>query len=151
MRCGRVGAAAQVRCVSLEVLYERCAVHGTARCGGRCGSRGRCGKKGRARGLAHGSGEPASRFFCGALQLELVGARCAAPAALLPCESPPVPRRVRGVRGCNERGQRENPGGSRWGDALSTHLPPRARRGLTRASAVHLPWATRGARRGGGQ
>ena len=95
--------------------------------------------------------EPASACgFCGALQLELVGVRCAAPAALLPCESPPVPRRVRGVRGCNERGQRENPGGSRWGDALSTHLPPRARRGLTRASAVHLPWATRGARRGGG-
>jgi hypothetical protein len=33
VRCGRVGAAAQVRCVSLEVLYERCAVHGAARCG----------------------------------------------------------------------------------------------------------------------
>ena len=26
VRCGRVGAAAQVRCVSVEVLYERCAV-----------------------------------------------------------------------------------------------------------------------------
>ena len=35
-----------------------------------------------------GLGGPASGFFCGALQLELVGARCAAPAALLRRESP---------------------------------------------------------------
>ena len=49
---------------------------------GRCGSRGRCGKKGRARGVTHaGLREPASGF-CDAL-----GARCAAPAALLRCES----------------------------------------------------------------
>ena len=48
---------------------------------GRCGSRGRCGKKGRARGVTHGyegTGE------CFAMHL---GARCAAPAALLRCES----------------------------------------------------------------
>ena len=112
----RVGAAAQVRCVSVEVLHERCAVHGAARCGGRCGSRGRCGKKGRARGLAHGSGEPASRFFCGALQLELVGARCAAPAALLRCESP-VPHHPGRVHAAcakaNERAARGSQGVAR--------------------------------------
>ena len=56
--------------------------------GGRRGSRGRRGKRGPCeRGVAHGSGGTGEWGFCGALQLELVGARCAAPAALLRRES----------------------------------------------------------------
>ena len=60
VRSGRVGAAAQVRCVSLEVLYGRCAVHGAARCEGTLRLPRPVRYKGRARGVAHGSGEPAS-------------------------------------------------------------------------------------------
>ena len=41
--------------------------------------------------------------FC--VALELIGAHRAAPAALLLCDSP-VPRRVRGVRGCNGHGRK---------------------------------------------
>ena len=101
------------RCgVPLEVLCERCAVEGRTlrlpRAAPRPARQSPCegtGKAGR-RGPASACG------VCGALQLELVGVRCAAPAALLPCESPPVPRRVRGVRGCHEGGQRE-PRGAR--------------------------------------
>ena len=78
----------------------------------------RCGKNGRARrhtGLADGG--PASGF-CSALLLELVGARCAAPAALLRRESPFPRTRARRAR-MQTSEQREDPKGwhGRWGRA----------------------------------
>ena len=84
---GARARAVQVRYLSLEVLCERCAVHGAARCGGgtlrlaRGRAEGPCeGHK----GLADGTGERVR--FCVALLLDAVGTRCAARAALLWCE-----------------------------------------------------------------
>ena len=104
-RSGRVGAAAQVRCVSLEVMYERCGVHGAARCGDAAAPEGGAAKRA-VRGASHtGSGGTGEWGFCGALQLELVGARCAAPAALLRCESQ-FPSDGRACANANERAAR---------------------------------------------
>ena len=145
-RAGKGGAG--VACVSLEVLYERCAVHGTARCGwtplrlprteaGAATDRARGGNTGLADG---GTGECVRA--CGALQLELVGTRCAAPTALPPCE-PPVPlqactRRARMPNEAAARGSQRNTGAGdgkerRWrtaGDAKKVHL---SRRGVLAA------------------
>ena len=81
----RLGAARCAGVVCAEVLCERCGVHGAARCGDVDLRLPRAAAKGRARALAlpTGAGE---RGFCGALLPELVGARSAAPAALLPIE-----------------------------------------------------------------
>ena len=145
-RSGKGGAG--VACVSLEVLYEQCAVHGTARCGwtplrlprteaGAATDRARGGNTGLADG---GTGECVRA--CGALQLELVGTRCAAPTALPPCE-PPVPlqactRRARMPNEAAARGSQRNTGAGdgkerRWrtaGDAKKVHL---SRRGVLAA------------------
>ena len=145
-RAGKGGAG--VACVSLEVLYEQCAVHGTARCGwtplrlprteaGAATDRARGGNTGLADG---GTGECVRA--CGALQLELVGTRCAAPTALPPCE-PPVPlqactRRARMPNEAAARGSQRNTGAGdgkerRWrtaGDAKKVHL---SRRGVLAA------------------
>ena len=92
-------------------------------------------------GLADGGTGECVRA-CGALQLELVGTRCAAPTALPPCE-PPVPlqactRRARMPNEAAARGSQRNTGAGdgkerRWrtaGDAKKVHL---SRRGVLAA------------------
>ena len=72
-----------MRCLSLEVLCERCAVHGAARCGGGTLRLAREPCEGH-KGLADETGERVR--FCGALLLDAVGTCCAARVALLWCE-----------------------------------------------------------------
>ena len=91
--CEREGVASGRGGAGAVCLWRSCTsgVQCTAQlaAGGRCGARGRCGKRAvRAghKGLTDGGNRRVG--FCGALQLELVGARCAAPAALLRRESP---------------------------------------------------------------
>ena len=96
VRSERVGAAAQLRCVYGGLARAVCAVHGAARCGDAAAPEGGAAKKAVRghKGLADGGNRRAG--FRGALQLELVGARCAAPAALLRRESSfPRTRRAR--------------------------------------------------------
>ena len=79
------------------------------------------GRRGKGRVRAHGrQGEgPWCVCVCGALLLELVGARSAAPAALLPRE----PRSPDASAACvgAKRKQRENPRRGRWGEEGARH------------------------------
>ena len=63
VRSGRVGAVAQVRCVSLEVLYERCAVHGAARCGDAAAPEGGAAKGSCEGAQGNADGDRRVRFF----------------------------------------------------------------------------------------
>ena len=78
-------------------------------------------KKAVRAGVTHGSGGTGEWVFCGALQLELVGARCAAPAALLQCESQFTPDAA--CADANERAargsQRDTGAGVRAGAAVA--------------------------------
>ena len=108
----------------MEVLCERCAVHGAARCGWIYGSRKlRRGRRGEGPCEGTGSGRqgPARAVFVGALRLELVGACSAARAALLRCEPPRSPGRVRGVRACKRRAARRGRGAHR--NVAPLHAP----------------------------
>ena len=123
-RCGRSlgslrrAAPRAVRAVGesgregMEVSCERCAVHGAARCGWICGSRKpRRGRRGKGPCEGTGSGRRGARaVFVGALRLELIGPRSTARPALLRCEPPPSPGRVRGVRACKDAAARRRAG-----------------------------------------
>ena len=102
----------------MEVSCERCAVHGAARCGWICGSR-KPRRRGKGPCEGTGSGRRGARaVFVGALRLELIGPRSTARPALLRCEPPPSPGRVRGVRACKDAAARDDGVRARGGGKL---------------------------------